>query len=172
VSMSSGVPILLKGNFGIEQLGLWVSWAIFFLPILVGRFAGSIILRRMAPKKFLVLTVLVAIAGILAMFTSSEILTYCGVILVGLGFANIFPLVFSITIDRMPERSNELSGLMITAIAGGAILPLVMGQVADTTGSVLASFSVPLLCVLYIAVAAFVSFSQKSLQLIPVEGKA
>jgi FHS family L-fucose permease-like MFS transporter len=172
VSMSSGVPILLKGNFGIEQLGLWVSWAIFFLPILLGRFAGSMILGWMAPKKFLVLTVLVAIAGILAMFTSNEILTYVGVVLVGLGFANIFPLVFSITIDRMPERSNELSGLMITAIAGGAILPLVMGKVADTTGSVLTSFSVPLLCVLYIAVAAFVSFSRKSAQLTPVEGKA
>lgn len=172
VSMSSGVPILLKGNFGIEQLGLWVSWAIFFLPILLGRFVGSIILGQMPAKKFLVITVVVSIVGILAMFTSNEIVTYAGVVLVGLGFANIFPLVFSITIDHMPERSNELSGLMITAIAGGAIMPLVMGKVADTTNSILTGFSVPLVCVLYIAFASFVSLGKKTMNLTPVEGRA
>ena len=157
VSMSSGVPILLKTHFGVQQLGLWVSWAIFFLPILLGRFAGSMILGKIPPKRFFVFTVFVAIAGILLMFTQNEILTYCGIVLVGLGFANVFPLVFSITIDHMPERSNELSGLMITAIAGGAIVPLVMGSVADAANSVLTSFVVPLACVLYIAFVSFVS---------------
>jgi fucose permease len=172
VTMSSGVPILLKENFGIEKLGLWVSWAIFFLPILLGRFAGSIILGRLAAKKFFVITVGVAIVGILAMFTSGEILTYVGVVLVGLGYANIFPLVFSITIDALPERSNELSGLMVTAIAGGAIMPLIMGKVADVSGSVLTSFVVPLLCVVYIAIVSLVTLRKQGGGLQPAEGKA
>lgn len=156
VSMSSGVPILLKENFGIKGFSLWVSWAIFYLPIVLGRFGGSIILGWMSAKKFLVVTVMAAILGVLAMLTSSELPTYVGIVLVGLGFANIFPLVFSITIDQMPERSNELSGLMVTAISGGAIVPLIMGKVVDST-SVLTGFVVPLLCLLYISFASFVS---------------
>jgi fucose permease len=153
VSMSSGVPILLKENFGILGFGLWVSWAIFFLPILIGRFGGSIILSWLSPKKFLIITTLVAGIGVLAIFSSNVILTYVGIILVGLGFANIFPLVFSITIEHMPQRSNELSGLMVMAISGGAIIPLIMGKVADG-GGVLISFVVPLVCLLYILLAS------------------
>jgi fucose permease len=156
ISMSSGVPILLKVNFGLKGFGLWVSWAIFFLPILLGRFGGSMILNRMPAKKFFIATVILAIIGVLLMFIQNEFVAFAGVILVGLGFANIFPLVFSITIDRMPERSNELSGLMITAIAGGAVIPVIMGKVADLT-NILTSFTVPLFCLLYLAFTSYVS---------------
>ncbi len=162
VSMSSGVPILLKENFGIEGFGLWVSWALFFLPILVGRFLGSLILSKVSATKFLAVTVFIAVLGITAIFTSDEVLSYMGIVLVGLGFANIFPLVFSITIERMPERSNELSGLMVTAISGGAIIPLLMGKVSDIT-DVQTGFIVPLICLAYIGVAAFVSIKKTSL---------
>lgn len=161
VSMSSGVPILLKENFGVKGFSLWVSWAIFFLPIVLGRFGGSIILGWLSAKKFLVVTVFVAILGVLTMFTSNEVLTYIGIVLVGLGFANIFPLVFSITIDRMPERSNELSGLMVMAISGGAIVPLIMGKVSDST-NILVGFVVPLACLLYISFASFFTMRKAS----------
>jgi MFS transporter, FHS family, L-fucose permease len=156
ICVSSSVPIILKENFGITGFGLWVSWAIFFLPILLGRFVGSMILSKVPAKNFLIATVFVAIIGVLMMFTSSEALTFAGVVLIGLGFANIFPLIFSITIDRMPERSNELSGLMVTAIAGGAIIPPIMGKVADIT-NVLTSFVVPLICLLYIVFTAYIT---------------
>lgn len=61
-----------------------------------------------------------------------------------------FPLIFSITIDAMPERTNELSGLLITAIIGGAFIPFIMGFVQDKT-SLLVGFVVPLICLLYVA---------------------
>jgi fucose permease len=160
ISMSSGVPLLLKENFGIEGFGLWISWALFFLPILIGRFLGGLVLNVLAPKKFFVITVIVAIAGVLMMFSSNIVLTFAGVVLVGLGFANIFPLIFSITIDNMPERANEISGLMVTAIVGGALIPPIMGQVADMT-SLLGGFIVPLLCLAYIAVVSFLSLGKK-----------
>ncbi|MEI6455948.1 MAG: MFS transporter [bacterium] len=149
VSMSSGVPILLKEKYGITDFGLLVAWALFFLPILAGRFGGALILRSMAPKKFLITTVLLSMAGILLLLFGSKFLAYTGIVLTGLGFANIFPLIFSITVDKMPERSNELSGLMVTAIVGGAIIPPLMGIVADNL-SLIAGFAVPLLCVLFI----------------------
>ncbi|OGU32528.1 MAG: MFS transporter [Ignavibacteria bacterium GWA2_35_9] len=162
VSMSSSVPILLYENFGIRGFSLWVSWAIFFLPIIIGRFTGSLILSRMPAKKFFVLSNIISIIGVAVIFSSNEVITYIGIILVGLGFSNIFPLIFSITIDRMPDRSNELSGLMITAIAGGAIVPLVMGQVADLS-SILTSFIVPLLCLFYIAYTSFISIRKEDM---------
>ncbi|MHC1736662.1 MAG: sugar MFS transporter [Ignavibacteriaceae bacterium] len=154
VSMSSGVPILLKEKFGVEGFSLWVSWGLFFLPILAGRFFGSIILSKISAPKFFKITVFIAVAGIIVMFTANQVIAYFGIILVGLGLANIFPLIFSITIEYMPERSNELSGLMVTAIAGGAIVPLIMGKVADNT-NILLGFTVPLICLLYILIVSF-----------------
>jgi len=155
VTMSSGVPLLMKENFGISEFGLWVSWALFFLPILAGRFVGGLILRIFSPKKFFITTVFISIIGLILMFLGIEVLTFIGIILIGLGFANIFPLVFSITIDKMPERANELSGLMVTAIVGGAFIPPLMGVVSDMSGSLLMGFTVPLVCLGYIMITSF-----------------
>ena len=74
-------------------------------------------------------------------------------LLMGLGFANIFPLVFSLTVDNMPQHTNELSGLMVTAIVGGALLPPLMGLVADRS-SVQLGFLVPFAAILYITCTA------------------
>jgi MFS transporter, FHS family, L-fucose permease len=159
VSMSSGVPILLKEKFGMGNFGLLVAWSLFFLPILVGRFTGALILRALAPKNFLMITVLVSIAGILMMFPGNRELAFCGIILVGLGFANIFPLIFSITVDKFPDRANEISGLMVTAIVGGALIPPVMGFIADHL-SVLAGFIVPLVCITTIIFSAVMNLKK------------
>ena len=158
VCFSSGVPLLLKDKFGLTGFGLWVSWALFFLPILVGRFTGAVVLRWMSPRKFLVATTAVSVAGILCVFTGMRAVTFAGIVLAGLGFANIFPLIFSITIDSKPERSNEISGLMVTAIVGGAIIPPLMGLLADATGSEQLGFLVPLAALLYIAWAGLANF--------------
>jgi FHS family L-fucose permease-like MFS transporter len=154
VSMSSQIPILMKENYQIGNLGLWVSWALFFLPILVGRGLGSYILRSMLPARFLLLTILISAVGILFLFVGGQVLAFTGIVMVGLGFANIFPLIFSITVDRIPERANELSGLMVTAILGGALIPPITGKVSDLSGSILIGFLVPLACIIYIAYIA------------------
>ena len=149
--MNSGVPLLLaeEFNFDAQKEGLLISWSLFFLPVLVGRFAGAAILRKMRAERFLLITVFLSLAGVLLVFTGSMVTTMVGVILVGLGFANIFPLIFSIAVDKMPQYSNELSGLMITAILGGAIVPLFWGYLADMT-SIIGAFVVPLVCLVYI----------------------
>lgn len=156
VSLSSEVPILLKRNFGMADFGLWAAWALFFLPILVGRFTGGIILRYLNPKKFLLITVMLSTVGVALIFIDNTVITFISIVLAGLGFANIFPLIFSITVDKMPERSNELSGLMVTAIVGGAIIPPIMGKVADMT-SITTAFVVPLIALFYILYVALKS---------------
>jgi MFS transporter, FHS family, L-fucose permease len=154
ICFSAQVPVLLKDKFGIEGFGLWVGWSLFFLPILVGRFTGAAVLKTMSAQKFFILTTLFATVGIICVLTGIEALAFVGIVMAGLGFANIFPLIFSITIDHMPQRSNEISGLMISAIIGGAVLPPIMGIVADATKSVQWSFLVPLAALAYICVLA------------------
>lgn len=158
VCMSSGLPMYLESEFGIdiEKLGV-AGTGLFFLALMSGRFLGGVILNWIKPKTFLIITVLVSILGIAGLFLHNQTAAIVSIVLIGLGFANIFPLIFSITIDRMPQRSNELSGLMVTAIVGGAFIPLVMGTVADKS-SVLFGFLVPLACILYIG---YVALAQK-----------
>lgn len=155
VSISSGIPLYLNDRFGIDinRVGL-LGTGLFFLSLTVGRFSGGVILNWMRPSNFFVLTSLVSVAGILGLFVMNE--TFASIIffVIGIGFANIFPLIFSLVIERMPEDANALSGLMVMAIAGGAIVPPVMGLVADATASVRMSFLVPLLALVYIACVA------------------
>ena len=91
----------------------------------------------------------------MGLFAEVQFVAMIGIVLVGLGFANIFPLVFSITVDTLPARSNELSGLMVAAIVGGALIPPLMGLVADLTSTLLA-FTVPLACILFILFISFI----------------
>ncbi len=150
VSVSSGVPIYLRDRFGIDiQKSGLAGTGLFFLALMTGRFLGGIILRIISPAVFLRITSFISVLGLLGLLINNSLVSFISAIVIGLGFANIFPLIFSIAIDRMPDRSNELSGLMVTAILGGALIPPVMGAVADSTSSMI-GFVVPLVCILYI----------------------
>ena len=148
--LSSGIPLFLNDNFGIDIQKIGVAGTgLFFLALMIGRFLGAVILNWMSAKLFLVVTVVLSLIGIIGIFIGGQTLAIISFFIIGLGFANIFPLIFSITVDNMPERTNELSGLMVMAIVGGAILPPIMGLVADST-SVMIGFFVPTVAVLYI----------------------
>jgi len=154
-SMSSGIPLFLDDNFGIDIQKTGVAGTgLFFLALMIGRFLGAVILNWMSAKSFLVTTVLVSILGIVGLFVGGQVIAIVSFFIIGLGFANIFPLIFSIAVDHMPERTNELSGLMVTAIVGGAIMPPIMGKIADISNMSI-GFFVPLAGILYIAFLAF-----------------
>lgn len=155
VSMSAKLPNFLEAKFDydIKEKGLFGT-LFFFLSLMTGRFLGGVILNWISPRRFLVLTSILSLLGIAGLFLATgPFLAFVFILVVGLGFANVFPLIFSITVDTYPERSNEISGLMITAIIGGAIIPLLFGQVADLFG-LMAGFLVPGLCLLYILIIA------------------
>ncbi len=156
VCVSANIPLYLKERFGvdIEKLGL-LGTGLFFAALTVGRFSGGVVLRWIKPRTFLRITAAAAILGLLGLFVPSKIIATAAFALVGLGFANVFPLIFSITVDRMPEDSNSLSGLLVMAIVGGAFLPPLMGYVSDATGSVRTGFLVPLAAIAYIAWLGF-----------------
>ncbi len=160
ICLSTGVPILLNSRFGIdiETWGL-LGNAFFFIAILTGRFFGSIILNWIKPTAFFRATVVASAVGVALIFVNNQAVTLAGIFITGLGFANIFPLIFSLAVDTLPERSNEISGLMVTAIAGGAFIPPIMGAVADST-SVVMGFAVPLVGLVYLAFLSFRNVSK------------
>jgi fucose permease len=156
VSVSSGIPLYLKDRFQVDisRIGL-LGTGLFFLALTVGRFSGGVILNWIKPTKFFAGTSLLSVVGLLGIFVPSKAIAVASFALIGLCFANIFPLIFSSVVDRMPEHANALSGLMITAIVGGAVLPPLMGLVADTLQSAQMAFVVPLAALLYITWISF-----------------
>ena len=151
VSMSAKLPNFLESQFdyNIKEKGLFGTF-FFLISLMTGRLLGAVILNWVSPKKFLIITSIISVLSIGALFiVTTPIIAIVFIFITGLGFANIFPLIFSITVDSMPERSNEISGLMVTAIIEGAIVPIIFGVVADMFG-LLAGFLVPGICMLYI----------------------
>ena len=157
VSVSAGIPLYLKENYAIDinSIGL-LGTGLFFTALTIGRFSGGVILSWMSARKFFILTSLVSILALAGLFVPNRSVAVASFFVAGLGFANIFPLAFSITVESMPQFTNELSGLMVTAIVGGAILPPLMGLVSDHS-SVEIGFLVPMLAMVYIAWTAFMN---------------
>jgi len=122
---------------------------LFFLILTIGRIVGGATLSVINPRNFFRISAALGLTGIILLMFGSETLALVGVILGGLGFANIWPLLFSITVEEKPEAANELSGLMCMAISGGALIPLVMGKMVDMNLSTIA-FIVPALCFGYL----------------------
>ena len=154
VCISTGIPLLLKERFDVDiaRIGL-LGTGLFFAVLTLGRLCGSVLLNWITPTRFLQDTCVVSIIGLCALFLAAKKIVIASFVLTGLGFANIFPLIFSSAVARMPERSNEISALMVTAIVGGAVLPQLMGIVADHS-SVRTSMLIPLFSLMYVAKVA------------------
>jgi len=123
--------------------------ALFFGLLTVCRILGGVVLNVISPRSCFRLSAFLGVLGTGLLMSGSQKLAIVGVFAAGLGFANIWPILFSITVEEKPESANELSGLMCMAISGGAIVPLVMGQLVDS-GLKAMSFIVPVICFLYL----------------------
>jgi fucose permease len=162
VCVSSGIPLFLKEQYGIDvnKVGL-LGTGLFFAALTVGRLCGGVALNWMKPRKFFVVTCGASVLGLLGLLVPDATVAAASFVLAGLGFANIFPMVFSLAVEHMPSRANELSGLMVTAIVGGALLPPLMGFVADFA-TVQVSFIVPMAAILYVSGIAITNLKQRS----------
>ncbi|MFZ1290458.1 MAG: MFS transporter [Melioribacteraceae bacterium] len=139
-------PSLESFGFTADKAALWGP-TVFFGTITFGRLvAGSININA---RTFFRISAFLGLLGVILIMTGQEFLSIAGIVLGGLGFANIWPMLFSITIEEKPERSSELSGLMVMAISGGAIVPLIMGEIVDRDLLTLA-YIVPAICFAYL----------------------
>jgi len=154
-----GTPIVLLSFFGImchvgidvgtnttapkilmERLGMTLNDAAFatslyFIFRTIGCLTGSFFLRVLPTRTFFIISVCMMAASMLLLFTGSEKWElYTAIALVGYGNSNIFSICFAQALTSMPEKQNEVSGLMIMGLFGGTVFPLLMGFMSDAFG--------------------------------------
>lgn len=137
-----------------KQAAFYVSF--YWGGAMIGRFIGSAVLQKLPTGKVLGAVALVA-GGlvVLSMLTLGSIAMWT-MILVGLFNSVMFPSIFTLGIAGLGARTGEGSGLLVTAIVGGAILPVIQGALADNPAiGIHHAFVLPVLCYLYISFYGF-----------------
>jgi FHS family L-fucose permease-like MFS transporter len=133
---------------------------IYWMGALVGRFVGSFLLTYVAAPRLLAFCALVA--AVLCAVTTLTVGPVAAYAALGVGLFNsiMFPTIFTITLERSGVSQSSTSGLLCLAIVGGAILPLLVGLMADTM-SLSASFVVPAMAYLFITWFAWRAISAR-----------
>lgn len=145
----------LLNKFGVAQTFAESGRSVYFFGKMLGTFGGALLLTLLPSRKFFLWSSILALLSVLALLIApSAMMAMVIIFIIGLGVANIFPLVFSITVERYPVRSNEISGLMIMAVSGGAVIPVLIGWVTDISASVTVGLWVLVACALYELFAA------------------
>jgi len=150
VSINTNIVSVLIAKYGLTLETAAIGISFFFAGETISRFLGAIILNVIKPRIFLFLTTLLSLLGVLGIFFApTNAVAFAAILIIGLGAGNMFPIIFSLALEKMPERANEISGLLIMAVSGGAVIPLVMGFVSTTFGPIV-SVSVVGACLLYV----------------------
>lgn len=155
VGLNTTIPKFMMERFSIplEQAGLGTS--LYFIARTAGSFAGAIMLVKISGRKFFIWSMIIAIPALLVMLLIGNLWSILTMIfIIGFAVANVFSIIFSAALKRLPERANEISGLMIMGVAGGAIVPLIMGITSDSFGQT-GGMSVLLIAMAYLTFAAF-----------------
>lgn len=150
IGLMTAVPkyLLERCHLPIEQGGLGCS--LYFSARTIGTFAGSFVLARYAAQRFLIGNMIAAVGAFVVFMVASDVTSILiSLFLIGLFCANVFPIVFSMAMQSNPSKANEISAFMIMGVAGGAVLPLFMGIIADA-GNQWLSLWIPLFALVYI----------------------
>ena len=156
-----GTPIVLLSFFGImchvgidvgtnttapkilmERLGMTLNEAAFatslyFIFRTIGCLTGSFFLRVMSNRTFFIISIVLMALSMCGLAVGTEQwMLYAAIALVGYGNSNIFSICFAQALTSMPQKQNEVSGLMIMGLFGGTIFPLLMGFASDAIGQV------------------------------------
>ncbi len=155
VAINTNIANILIAKYGITLETAAYGISVFFAGETISRFLGAIILNWIKPRQFLFLIAILSLAGVLGVFFApGNTVAFISIFIIGLGVGNMFPVIFSLALARLPERANEISGLLIMAVSGGAVIPLVMGFVSTTFGPLI-SITVIGACMLYILWVSF-----------------
>lgn len=136
VGTNTTAPKILMERLGMTLADAGFATSLYFIFRTAGCFSGAFILRKVSPKGFFAFSVflmLLAMIGLL-FFHSKEIIYAC-IALIGFGNSNVFSIIFAQALLSMPNKQNEVSGLMIMGLFGGTIFPIFMGVASDMLAS-------------------------------------
>lgn len=136
VGVNVTAPKILMERLGMSLQDAGYATSIYFLFRTIGCLSGAFILARYSHKKFFIFSsILMALSMVGLFLFDSLTLIYVSIALVGVGNSNIFPIILSQAMLHLPNKKNEVSGLMIMGLFGGTIFPFLMGIASDQTGS-------------------------------------
>ncbi len=135
VGTNATAPKILQERLGMTLDNAMVATMIYFVARTIGCFTGGFLMRVMKVRTFFVISVLMMVLSMIGMAVgTTQAVLYTAIALVGYGNSNIFSIGFSQALLALPEKKNEVSGLMIMGLFGGTIFPLIMGFASDGMG--------------------------------------
>ncbi len=135
VGTNTTAPKLLMERVGMTLTEAGFATSLYFIFRTIGCLSGSFILSKFSHRKFFIASVIMMALSMCGMFFgTTKAVLYVAIALVGFGNSNIFSIVFSQALLAVPEKQNEVSGLMIMGLFGGTVFPLLMGFASDAVG--------------------------------------
>lgn len=151
VAIGSHIVSYLQGadimNMEAMEAGAYVSY--YWGGAMVGRFIGSVILRRFKPGNVLAFNATIAAVLVIVSIASTGPLAMWSLLAVGLMNSLMFATIFTLALNGLGKHTDQGSGILCTAIVGGAIIPFMYGLIGDAV-NLKAAFILPVICYLYI----------------------
>ena len=155
VGVNTCAPKIIMERLALPLEKAGIATSIYFLFRTLGCFSGSFILSKFPLKKFFAVSVACMVLSMIGLFLCRTLAgLYVAIALVGFGNSNIFSMVFSKALLYLPEKNNEMSGLMIMGLIGGTVFPLLMGVLSDAMGTQVGSVIVISVGVAYLVYLA------------------
>ena len=135
VGTNTTAPKLLMERVGLTLEEAGFATSLYFIFRTAGCLLGTFILQHLSARRFLAVSVvcmLVAMVGLLV--SEAHYVIYVCIALIGFGNSNVFPIIFAQALTMVPDKKNEVSGLMIMGLFGGTVFPLLMGVASDAVG--------------------------------------
>lgn len=155
MGMNNFIASHMRQSFGMDIQGdaIRLGQGLFWVSQGAGRLLGTLVLLRMDAARFLQACVFCGLGGLLALALGGRSVAVAAVAVCGAAFANVWPALFALTLERRPSRGAEIAGLTVMANLGGAFVPLAMGALTDAL-SVRWCFLAPILAFVYLAFLA------------------
>lgn len=137
VGTNTTAPKILMERLGVTLNEAAFATSLYFIFRTIGSFTGTFFLRMMNHKSFFAISIILMALGMVGLSVGTlKPILYLSIALVGFGNSNVFSIVYSQALLSVPEKGNEVSGLMIMGLFGGTVFPLIMGVASDAIGQV------------------------------------
>ena len=157
VGMNTVSPKILMERCGLSTIEAGYGTSMYFALRTIGTFLGAFVLARYSSVKYFRINMVLAVASlVILIFAADKVFIYTLIGIIGFSIASVFSILFGIALKAYPDKSNEISGLMMTSIAGGAVIPFLMGLFSDLLNSQAGAIVIILICALYLLFAAFI----------------
>ena len=151
--------LMQKSVLGVTAEGGGKMIMYYWGGAMVGRFIGSAILRVVSPGKVLAAVAAGAITLIAISANSTGTVAAYSLLAIGLMNSIMFPTIFSLASEKLGPAAADGSGMINIAIFGGAVVPLLTGLIADTSGSLAFALILPAIC--YAIIAGFGFYARR-----------